>query len=94
MTKGIFTSVNGLNFRHRTFIRNIKILLPTTWTLTTAENSVSEQFDDAEFKILPENPVYGDNPYTIQVKQIFSRISILDPIFRQVIVESPESSPI
>ena len=48
-------------------MRNIKILLPSTWQNYPADNSVDEHFDDAEFKILEENPVYGDNPYTVQV---------------------------
>ena len=47
-------------------MRRIRILLPKSWTYT-AEPAVAETLEDAEFVINTENPVYGHNPYTIQV---------------------------
>ena len=71
-------------------MKNIKILLPSSWTNYPADNSIDEHFDDAEFKILQENPAYGDNPYTVQVipEDSYINISNLSTIFRPETAET------
>ena len=54
-------------FRKRSYLRRIRILLPKSWTYD-ALPAVSESLEDAEFVINTENPAYGHNPYTVQVR--------------------------
>merc|ERR1719153_917820 len=66
--KMLFTKASEELFkatRNRAYMRNVKILLPSNWNYAAA-SSVDEHLTNAEFRILPENPAYGDNPYTLQ----------------------------
>ena len=54
--------------RQRAYFKEVTILVPQTWSLDKAEPAVDETFEDAEFRVAPSNPAYGNNPYTIQVK--------------------------
>ena len=48
-------------------MKSIRILLPKSWTYS-AEAAVAETAEDAEFVVNSANPSYGNNPYTVQVR--------------------------
>ncbi|XP_047476221.1 calcium-activated chloride channel regulator 4A-like [Penaeus chinensis] len=53
--------------RQRAFFRDVKILLPKTWTNTSYdEAALNENFEDSEIRVDARNVVYGDQPYTDQ----------------------------
>ncbi|XP_037785351.1 calcium-activated chloride channel regulator 4A-like [Penaeus monodon] len=53
--------------RQRAFFRDVKILLPKTWTNTPYdEAALNENFEDSEIRVDTRNVVYGDQPYTDQ----------------------------
>ena len=67
--KELFTSASAELYgatRQRAFFKEVTILVPQSWSMTSAEPSVDETFEDAEFRVGPPNPVYGHNPYTVQ----------------------------
>merc|ERR1719500_1383184 len=67
--KELFTSASAELYgatRQRAFFKEVTILVPQSWSMTSAEPSVDETFEDAEFRVGPANPVYGHNPYTVQ----------------------------
>ena len=67
--KELFTSASAELYgatRQRAFFKEVTILVPQSWSLESAEPSVDETFEDAEFRVGPANPVYGHNPYTVQ----------------------------
>ena len=49
------------------YMKSIRILLPKSWTYS-AEAAVAETAEDAEFVVNSANPSYGNNPYTVQVR--------------------------
>jgi len=51
--------------RKKSYMKSIRILLPKSWTYS-AEPSVAETAEDAEFVVNSANPAYGHNPYTVQ----------------------------
>ena len=53
--------------RQRAYFKSVTILVPQSWNLPDTEPSVGETWDAAEFRVAPGNPVYGNNPYTVQV---------------------------
>ncbi|XP_042861518.1 calcium-activated chloride channel regulator 1-like [Penaeus japonicus] len=53
--------------RKRAFFRDVKILLPKTWTSTPYdEAALNENFEDSEIRVDVRNVVYGNQPYTDQ----------------------------
>ncbi|XP_069988957.1 calcium-activated chloride channel regulator 4A [Penaeus vannamei] len=53
--------------RKRAYFRDVKILLPKTWTNTPYdEAALNENFEDSEIRVDARNVVYGDQPYTDQ----------------------------
>ena len=67
--KELFTSASAELYgatRQRAFFKEVTILVPQSWSMPSAEPSVDETFEDAEFRVGPANPVYGHNPYTVQ----------------------------
>merc|ERR1719341_1473372 len=67
--KELFTSASAELYgatRQRAFFKEVTILVPQSWSMASAEPSVDETFEDAEFRVGPPNPVYGHNPYTVQ----------------------------
>ena len=52
--------------RQRAYFQSVTILVPQSWSVD-AEASVDETVEQAEFRVSPSNPVYGNNPYTVQV---------------------------
>ena len=42
------------------------ILVPESWSIVVDEQAVAETVETAEFRVAPSNPVYGNNPYTVQ----------------------------
>ena len=53
--------------RQRAYFKSVTILVPQSWNLPDTEPSVGETLEAAEFRVAPGNPVYGNNPYTVQV---------------------------
>ena len=69
--KGLLTKASEELYgasRQRAYFKEVTILVPQTWNMDDAEAAVDETFEDAEFRVAPSNPAYGNNPYTIQVK--------------------------
>ena len=54
-------------FRQRAYFKSVTILVPQSWHIEGTEPSVGETLEAAEFRVAPSNPVYGNNPYTVQV---------------------------
>ncbi|XP_042884903.1 calcium-activated chloride channel regulator 1-like [Penaeus japonicus] len=53
--------------RQRAFFRDVKILLPKTWTKTSYDHAaITENFQDSDIRIDKSNAVYGNQPYTDQ----------------------------
>jgi len=53
--------------RNRAYYKQVKILLPQTWTNTDFDQPLSGEFyEAAEVRIDRPNPVYGDAPYTVR----------------------------
>ncbi|ROT66655.1 hypothetical protein C7M84_015309 [Penaeus vannamei] len=53
--------------RQRAFFRDVKILLPKTWTRTPYDQvAVTENFQDSDIRVDKSNAVYGNQPYTDQ----------------------------
>ena len=53
--------------RNRAYFKQIKILLPKTWTNTPFDHPLEgEFFEDAEIRVDRPNPVYSDAPYTLR----------------------------
>ena len=53
--------------RNRAYFKQIKILLPKTWTNTEFDQPLEgEFFEDAEIRVDRPNPVYSDAPYTLR----------------------------
>ncbi|XP_069958008.1 calcium-activated chloride channel regulator 4 isoform X1 [Cherax quadricarinatus] len=53
--------------RNRTYFRDIKILLPKSWTETEYDElATNENFEDSDIRVDERNMVYGDQPYTVQ----------------------------
>ena len=53
--------------RNRAYFKQIKILLPKTWTNTDFDQTLEgEFFEDAEIRVDRPNPVYSDAPYTLR----------------------------
>ena len=53
--------------RNRAYFKQIKILLPKTWTNTPFDQPLEgEFFEDAEIRVDRPNPVYSDAPYTLR----------------------------
>jgi len=51
--------------KRRAYFKQVKILLPKTWTGITADQTLEgESFDKSEIRIDRPSPVYGDSPYT------------------------------
>ena len=53
--------------RQRAYFKSVTILVPQSWNLPGTLPSVGETLEAAEFRVAPSNPVYGNNPYTVQV---------------------------
>ena len=66
MTLGEVGDIPGV-LRQRAYFKSVTILVPQSWDLPNTEPSVGETWDAAEFRVAPGNPVYGNNPYTVQV---------------------------
>ncbi|XP_063590520.1 calcium-activated chloride channel regulator 4A-like [Penaeus indicus] len=51
----------------RTYFKDVKILLPITWTSTTYDQiAFNQHFQSSEIRVDVSNAVYGDQPYTDQ----------------------------
>merc|ERR1712226_897879 len=67
--KELFTSASAELYwatRHRAFFKSVTILVPESWSMVVDEQAVAETVEMAEFRVAPSNPVYGNNPYTVQ----------------------------
>ena len=62
-----------MSFRNRAYFQSVTILVPQSWSVPDAEASVDETVEQAEFRVSPSNPVYGNNPYTVQVNRSAGR---------------------
>ncbi|XP_002741338.2 calcium-activated chloride channel regulator 1-like [Saccoglossus kowalevskii] len=53
--------------RRRAFFRKVDFLIPTTWQDRPEYEAVTvETFSRADYRVEEANPVWGDNPYTVQ----------------------------
>ncbi|XP_042242553.1 calcium-activated chloride channel regulator 3A-1-like, partial [Homarus americanus] len=53
--------------RRRAFFRRIKILLPKSWNnVIFDQTALNENYEDSDIRVDLRNPVYGDQPYTVQ----------------------------
>ncbi|XP_002741339.1 calcium-activated chloride channel regulator 1-like [Saccoglossus kowalevskii] len=53
--------------RQRAFFRKVDFLIPTTWQDRPEYEAVTvERFSRADYRVEEANPVWGDNPYTVQ----------------------------
>ncbi|XP_013380548.1 calcium-activated chloride channel regulator 3A-1 [Lingula anatina] len=56
--------------RKRAFFRNVTILIPDTWQdKPEYETALRENYEISDIRVAPENPLYGDLPYTKQPGQ-------------------------
>ena len=46
-------------------IKNVDILIPSTWTNVSAHPAQSVH-EDAQIRVENSSPVYGDSPFTVQ----------------------------
>nr|XP_045615965.1 calcium-activated chloride channel regulator family member 3-like [Procambarus clarkii] len=54
---------------HKIYFRNITIVLPKYWTMTgnVYNATTAENFKESDIRVAPENSIYGDQPYTLQM---------------------------
>ena len=52
--------------RNRAYFKNVKILLPQTWSMDYDQDLQGEIYEDAELRVDRPNPVYADAPYTVR----------------------------
>ncbi|KAM9468703.1 calcium-activated chloride channel regulator 1-like [Clarias gariepinus] len=53
---------------HKLFIKEVKILVPPTWTTENYEKAGTESFNKGRIRIDSPNPHFGDEPYTHQTQ--------------------------
>ena len=80
-------SVSPHGPRQRAYFKSVTILVPQWWNLA-AESATAETLELADVRVAPTNPVYGDNPYTVQVGMGWSIAR-----HRTGSAESPGTSP-
>jgi len=52
---------------NRAYFKQVTIVIPMSWTnITTDREGYSEVYEDAEVRVAPANPSFGDGPYTLQ----------------------------
>ncbi|CAL4114423.1 unnamed protein product, partial [Meganyctiphanes norvegica] len=68
--KQTITSASDILFkasRNRAYFKNVKILIPKTWTNTSIdETALNEQFEDSNIRVDKPNIIFGSQPYTLQ----------------------------
>ena len=52
--------------RNRAYFKQVKILLPKTWSMAYDQDLEGEIYEDAEVRVDRPNPVYADAPYTVR----------------------------
>ncbi|KAK8376795.1 hypothetical protein O3P69_010010 [Scylla paramamosain] len=56
--------------RERLYLAEVTILLPKTWSGADGyQEATLEKYEDSLIRVLPPNPVYGEQPYTVQPGQ-------------------------